>query len=404
MAVSSLILVSCAGTMNPFITEPAQINRMGHIDQSLQDLPKPKRKIVTAVYDFRDKTGQYKPTQGISYSTAVTQGASAILIKALSESGWFSPIERTGLSDLLNERRIIQSTRAKNNDNTKLHPLLFAGVLIEGGIIGYSSNVITGGGGIRYLGMGISGQFRKDQVTVYLRVVSTQTGRILKSVRTTKSILSQKISAGVFRYVDANKLLEAEAGVTFNEPSIMAVTEAINAAVKKLIIAGVKDGLWRPKHKEVFQKYAKKYHLAMKRQAQKMRDIYGLVHRPEQRKGYTFSLNYTYGSYIGGYGGEIVYPGVMLGIERSLSPVFSLKLNLQRSRIGSQELFSKPVNNADLMLNAYLMPDFTFTPYIAGGFGAVFSFQQRPDFTSKPDVFFPALAGEVGIDYRITKK
>ena len=104
----------------------------------------------------------------------------------MTNSGWFIPIERENLSNLLNERKIINSTRAQNNDSNALPPLLFAGILLEGGIVGYDTNIITGGAGLRYFGIGGSGQFRKDQVTIYLRAVSTQTGRILKTVHTTK--------------------------------------------------------------------------------------------------------------------------------------------------------------------------------------------------------------------------
>jgi curli production assembly/transport component CsgG len=401
MAFLSITLVSCAGTMNPFKTEPVQLNRKSRAGRSLMKLPSPKEKIVAAVYNFRDKTGQYKPSNTISYSTAVTQGAAAILIKAMTNSGWFTPIEREGISNLLNERRIIQSTRKKNNDNTKLHPLLFAGILMEGGIIGYSSNVITGGAGVRYLGMGLSGQFRKDQVTIYLRAVSTQTGRILKTVRATKSILSQKISAGVFRYVDANKLLEAEAGITFNEPSIMAVTDAIDAAVKKLIVGGVKEGLWEPANKQLFKKYYAKYNLALAKQAQEKRDIYGLMHRPGLRSGFSLTANYTYGSYIGGYGNETDNSGIMLSLEQSVSPHFSVKLNLQRSTIGSENVFSKPVNNADLLINGYLLPNFKFSPYVSLG-GGVLAFDQKPSFSNGQ--FFPTAVAEAGIDYRISKR
>ena len=79
----------------------------------LLDLPKPQEKIVTAVYKFRDQTGQYKPSEtGASWSTAVTQGATTILIRALEESGWFIPIERENMANLLNERKIIRTSRA----------------------------------------------------------------------------------------------------------------------------------------------------------------------------------------------------------------------------------------------------------------------------------------------------
>ena len=113
------------------------------------------------------------------------------MLKALEESGWFIPIEREGLSNLLNERKIIRSSRAeyldKNNQQDQLlPPLLFAGVILESGIISYDTNILTGGAGIKYFGISSSGQYRQDRVTIYLRAISTQNGRILKTVYTLK--------------------------------------------------------------------------------------------------------------------------------------------------------------------------------------------------------------------------
>ncbi len=131
----------------------------------MQLLPEPKEPVVVAVYKFRDQTGQYKPSDiGANWSTAVTQGATSILLESLEESGWFIPIEREGLSNLLNERKIIRSSRANytaqdqdQDQNQLLPPLLFAGIILEGGIISYETNVLTGGAGLRYFGAGGSG-------------------------------------------------------------------------------------------------------------------------------------------------------------------------------------------------------------------------------------------------------
>jgi len=223
--------------------------------------------VVVAVYRFRDQTGQYRALENIStFSNAVTQGATTILMSALETSGWFVPIEREGLSNLLNERQIIQSTRQQytgpeGQGLPPLPPLLYAGILLEGGIIGYDSNILTGGVGARYLGTGVSGQFRQDQVTVYLRAVSVQNGRVLKTVRTTKTIISQKLDTGVFRFVEVQRLLESEAGYSANEPPVLAVTAAIEEAVRSMIIEGTRDGLWQladgasPEAQEMFASY-----------------------------------------------------------------------------------------------------------------------------------------------------
>jgi curli production assembly/transport component CsgG len=247
---ASLLLGGCFNYAAPLHTSAPTPATPTPVNRQLRDLPAPQEQIVAAVYRFRDQTGQYKPSDVMaSWSTAVTQGSTSILMRALEDSGWFTAIEREGLSNLLSERQIIQSIRAQYTGPDgeplgPLPPLLYAGVLLEGGIIGYDTNLMTGGAGIRYFGAGGSGQFRQDQVTVYLRAVSTQTGRVLKTVTTTKTIVSQQVSAGIFRFVDAERLLEAEVGYSVNEPPVVAVTEAIEEAVKNLILEGVRENLW----------------------------------------------------------------------------------------------------------------------------------------------------------------
>src|SRR5690606_3201581 len=210
-----ILFASCKSILHqPMKKSEARLGEETPLYSELTSLPKPTDPIVAAVYKFRDNTGQYKPSEnGASWSTAVTQGATAILIRALEESKWFMPIERENLSNLLNERKIIRSSRAQYQDNpAPLPPLLFAGVVLEGGIVSYQSNVVTGGAGLRYFGASASGQYREDKVNIYLRAVSTSNGKILKTVYTSKTILSQMVDVGLFRFVKFEKLLEFETG------------------------------------------------------------------------------------------------------------------------------------------------------------------------------------------------
>jgi len=255
ISVTLLLLVSCGARLKmPFQTEEARIGENTTPENAILKDVLPKEPIVVGVYKFRDQTGQYKLSEvGTSWSTAVTQGATTILLKSLEDSKWFTPIERENVSNLLNERQIIRSTRkqytaqGKNtNEVDVLPPLLFAGIILEGGIISYDSNIITGGMGARYFGTGASSKYREDRITIYLRAVSTSNGKILKTIYISKTILSQAISASVFRYVDIKKLLEVEVGITQNEPKQLAVKEAIDLAVENLITEGIIDGLWQP--------------------------------------------------------------------------------------------------------------------------------------------------------------
>jgi len=394
--------VSCAGTMKPMHTDRATQGILSSSNESLREMPEPSEPVVAAVYRFRDQTGQYKPSERIaSWSTAVTQGATSILIKAMEDSGWFTPIERESISNLLNERQIIQSIRQQHSGPQgpgPLPPLLFAGVMLEGGIIGYDTNVITGGTGLRYLATGGSNMFRKDQVTIYLRAVSTQSGRILKTVHTTKSIISQQLEGGAFRFIDTNRLLEAEAGFTYNEPPVMAVTEAIDEAVKLLIIEGIEDGIWGAKNMDDVLAYKEEFEYERKREEQLQRDYFGIIEQEKLRSGWFFGAGATIGSHIGNYSSPEKKPGVMIQLEKGLSTYFSVKINFQRSEIGVERLFANPVNTGELLLNVYATPKYNLSPYMSAGAG-VLAFDKKYDILDRQ--FFPAASFEAGLDYRL---
>lgn len=218
------------------------------ISESYRDLislPPPKGKIAAAVFGFRDQTGQYKQSPASSFSTAVTQGAASVLVKAMLDSNWFIPVEREGLNNLLTERKIIRAATQQQQQPDDLPPLMSASVLIEGGIVGYETNVRTGGAGMRYLGIGASDQYRMDQVTVNLRAVDIRSGRVLNSVTTTKTIFSVQVDLGAFRFVRFKRLLELEAGHSYNEPAQLCVTDAIEAALAHLIVQGITTNTWR---------------------------------------------------------------------------------------------------------------------------------------------------------------
>ncbi len=278
LILSLFFLSGCAGPLySPFYEKAiSETEYITSVHEDLTSLPPPEKQIPVAVYKFRDQTGQYKYSITTTFSTAVTQGATAILIKALQDSGWFIPLERENLANLLQERRIIlQMSQQYNDEHLKetalktLQPLIFAGVIFEGGIIGYDTNIVTGGFGAKYFGVGGAVQYRVDRVTVYLRAVSVKNGAVLKTVQATKVVLSQQLSGGFFRFVRLNRLLEIETGISSNEPTEMAVQEAIEKAVHDMIIEGVKIGMWKPKDpeefKSVIERYEKEKEEALKR-------------------------------------------------------------------------------------------------------------------------------------------
>ena len=208
--------------------------------------------ISIAVYGFTDKTGQKKSSERLAlFSSAVTQGAEVFLIKALQDStGWFKVVERVGLDNLIKERQLIRNQREvyEGREAKPLKPLTVAGVMIEGGIIGYDSNIRSGGNGARFLGIGGSQQYRVDEVVISLRLVSVNSGEVLLTTAVSKTIYSTAHNVGVLRFVDAGtRALELESGAALNEPTTYAVRVAIEQAVYEMIFEGERKGLWKYK-------------------------------------------------------------------------------------------------------------------------------------------------------------
>ena len=213
-------------------------------------IPEPKNgKVIVAVYSFADKTGQRKDSGMVAkLSSAVTQGAESILIKSLQEVGdrhWFRVVERVGLDNLLKERQLIRSSREEVKDDSELRPIIYAGMLIEGSIVAYDTNVKTGGMGARWLGVGPSTQYQEDLVTVSIRAISVQTGEILMTINAQKSVLSVATNVSTFKFLEQGTAnLEAEVGVTSNEPGLYCLQRAIETAIEEMVYEGKKLGVW----------------------------------------------------------------------------------------------------------------------------------------------------------------
>jgi len=222
--------------------------------------------IIIAVYDFLDMTGQKKPGGSFaSMSTAVTQGSYQILIKSLQDAGngkWFRVVERSSLASLLQERKLIRTTRqlSEGENAEPLPALLFAGAYITGGIIGYDSDIKSGGFGARVLGIQANKQYRQDIVTIILRLVNVQTGEVVMTTTVEKTIFSTSTGSDIFKYFDTDTMLvEVEAGFARNEPVTLAVRKAIEKGVVDLIHLGAKKELWEFDIKEIVVPEIKDY-------------------------------------------------------------------------------------------------------------------------------------------------
>ena len=257
MALAVTALAGCANLVRPL--SDVQIKDQPKVTETIvkdiDKLPSPNGpKIAVAVYGFKDMTGQRKNSTTLSlFSTAVTQGAEAYLIKSLQETGnrqWFTVVERVNLDNLLKERQMIKQTREiYEGANAKpLPPLTLAGVILEGGIIDYNTNVLTGGTGFAMLGIGPYTQYTQDVVVVNLRLVSVQTGEVLTSVTIEKNLLSTSDGVTALKFFNqATEAFEFDSSQTFNEPVNYALRSAIEAGIVEIINQGEKQGLWKYK-------------------------------------------------------------------------------------------------------------------------------------------------------------
>ena len=246
-----LLLSGCAVIQKAGLEHKPEV-APNKLEKEFDAIPSPDgKKVTVAVYSFTDKTGQKKPTPGIaSFSSAVTQGGEVFLIRALQDVGraqWFDVVERVNVDNLTKERTIIRQMREayEGKEAKPLMPLQFAGLIMEGGIIGYDSGSESGGAAHRFLGIGTQTQYSKDTVTVSLRAVSVNTGKVLVAVTVTKVVYSTADSVAVLKFLNnGTQGFEAEAGLTINEPGTLAVKATIEAAVVELIKEGERRGVW----------------------------------------------------------------------------------------------------------------------------------------------------------------
>ena len=372
----ALVLYSCGAYFNqPVNDQEARVGEATRVTKDLENLPPPEQPVVVGVYNFRDQTGQFKPTEiGSTFSTAVTQGATTILLKSLEDTNWFIATERENLNNLLNERQIIKSTREEyaqmsGTQPERLRPLLFAGILLEGGIVSYDTNIVTGGLGARYFGIGSSTEYRQDRITIYLRAVSTSTGEILKTVYVSKTILSQALDASYFRFVSFQRLLEVETGFTRNEPVQLAVTEAVEKAVYALVIEGMADQLWAPKEgeEEKAEQLINEY-FEEKEESGNTR-LYDRMYK-ERRSDNVITA--SVGTAL--IDGDIANsrPGFYfdIGYKRYFNSFLNAGLTVNHFKLRNDDLYNENVTSVDLNLEFTILPYDNFTPFISTGGGA----------------------------------
>lgn len=407
LLAQAFFVISCGTYFNqPVDFQEARLGESTMSTKALKNLPLPQEPVVVGVYNFRDLTGQYKASDvGSTFSTAVTQGATSILLKALEDSRWFTPIERENIGNLLNERNIIRSTRQEyqgtgDQNQPQVPPLLYAGVILEGGIVSYDTNIMTGGLGARYFGVGGSTQYRQDRVTIYLRAISTSSGKILKNIYTSKTVLSQSLDASLFKYVSFQRLMEAETGFTRNEPVQLAITEAIEKAVEGLIIEGIKDNLWQPQDSTETETIIADYDT--EKEAAALSKLYG---RKYINKENSSSLGVSMGASLlsADYGSEDLSGLIKLDFTKNIFPSLSLNIAASAFELSSGSTFREKFLSLDVNGQYIILPNDVFGPYLYAGPGIVQGLDNEDLPEGMSSTHFKVQYG-IGAEYQLTSK
>jgi curli production assembly/transport component CsgG len=206
---------------------------------------------------------------------------------------------------------------------------------------------------------------------------------------------------GVFRYVKYKRLLEAETGYTYNEPTDMAITEAIEKAVYSLIIEGILDNLWNVKNPEdkkspLIQQYLKE------KEENREEDLLGRKYGKSYRgKG---CISFTGGGqwYNGDYSGSKLRGGGEVSLGVALKPSLYLEAAFGPKVLNIKNVYEGTDLGGNLGLRFIANTHESFSPFIKAGIGTLYNFDEKVGLSDKK--FIPYLSFEGGVECLLSRK
>ena len=202
---------------------------------------------------------------------------------------------------------------------------------------------------------------------------------MVKNVYTSKTILSQSVDAGLFRFVKFSRLLEIETGFTFNEPADMAVMEAIDMAVYSLIMEGMQEGLWPPVGEaEAARMNAMLAGYQEEREKMDQVDLLGRDYRNYDHVG-AASLSGTGLIYQGDFPNPQMNVGVEVGVNVVINPTFSFRFGTGQGKLVSENLFEQRITYFDGNIQMRFLPRDRLSPFVMAGGGMLLTNTQGPN-------------------------
>lgn len=211
------------------------------VTEELSNLPAPEERVPVAVYELKDKTGQYKDDEiGTRKSTIMSQGAVEMLITALDRSGQFKVLDRIIFQHILTEQDLRGKKRLVNDDSyPHLNKLIGAKYIIEGAITEYNCDVVTGGIGLTIGGKGARYKHARATAAIDMRVTDVSTGEVVKTLSMRDKMVGKMVGLNVFAFFNGTSLIEFELGKADQEPINMVIRRLIEHMVLELVNSGV---------------------------------------------------------------------------------------------------------------------------------------------------------------------
>lgn len=185
--------------------------------------------------EVTDKTGQ-KVYDGLSDSTALTQGVSEMLISAFYKTKQVGLTERLDVRVPLAEQQLLE--RGAISGHIAPMSVLPANFVVLGALTELNYNITSGGA--RLYVAGIGGQHRTAVINVGLdlRLVDVRSLRTVYVTSLQKQIVGHEIEAGVYRFFEHN-LIEFDAGTVKNEPLQLGVRSVVELATYQILTEGL---------------------------------------------------------------------------------------------------------------------------------------------------------------------
>jgi curli biogenesis system outer membrane secretion channel CsgG len=207
-----------------------------------------------AVAQFDDLTGAR--IEG-GTSTAVAASGRILteyILMGANVKGAYRVLDRAGLANLLNERRLADQINASNEADVisaspaavrdqlpgripplvDIDPLGVSDYLIYGAVVGYDRRLIDNGGGFGIAGVRMRNRTSRDQVSVIVQLVDVRTGEIIATGFDAQFIDSSSVAGDIFALLRTDRLLEFEQANLVNDPATLALFLAIDAALTEM--------------------------------------------------------------------------------------------------------------------------------------------------------------------------